>query len=256
MLTAIVLTLNEEKHLPDCLKSLHWADEVLVFDSFSTDSTCAIAERYNARVIQHKFENYAAQRNAALQAVTADWIFFVDADERISDASAAEIQAVISGDHAEVGWWLPRHNYIFHKLTLHAGWFPDYQLRLVKRAYASYDPNRHVHELIDLDGEAGYLTEPLVHINYEAVSEFIEKQHKYTKYDASILFQDGQRVKPQNYILQPLRQFWWRYKTLAGWRGGWHGLRLSVLMGYFQFVLYKELGRLEKESSSATNHPA
>ncbi len=246
MLTAIILTLNEEKHLPDCLASLQWADHVIVFDSFSTDNTCDIATEYGAQVIQHKFENYAAQRNAALNTVTTGWVFFVDADERITADSQAEIQTTIAANHSKVGWWLPRHNYIFEKLTLHAGWYPDYQLRLVRREHASYDPERHVHELVDLDGDAGYLTKPLVHINYETVPEFIEKQHKYTKYDASILFQEGQRVKPQNYILQPLRQFWWRYKTLEGWKGGWHGLRLSVLMGYFQFVLYRELRRLEK----------
>ncbi len=249
MLTAIILTLNEEKHLPDCLKSLAWADHVIVFDSFSTDATCDIARAHGAQVIQHKFENYAAQRNAALNSVAKGWVFFVDADERIPAPSQAEIRALIMQDRSEVGWWIPRHNYIFEELTLHAGWFPDYQLRLVKRENAHYDPERHVHELVELDGEAGYLEEPLVHINYETVPEFIEKQHKYTKYDAGILFQEGQRVKPQNYILQPLRQFWWRYKTLEGWKGGWHGFRLSALMGYFQFVLYKELRRLEKEAA-------
>ncbi|MEK7324028.1 MAG: glycosyltransferase family 2 protein [Chloroflexota bacterium] len=258
MLSAVVLTLNEEKHLADCLASLRWADETVVFDSFSSDRTAEIARSFEARFVQHRFANYASQRNAALEAVTADWVLFVDADERVTAELAGEI-ADLTGPRpsaslrgatqrpvrSEVGWWVPRHNYIFGKLTLHAGWYPDYQLRLLKRAHARYDPDRHVHELVRLDGAEGFLQNPLLHLNYETVPEFIAKQQAYTKYDAGILHAQGQRAKPQNFLLQPLRQFWWRYAALGGWRDGWHGLRLSALMAYFQFVLYRNLQLLQ-----------
>lgn len=245
LLSAVVLTLNEEKHLADCLASLQWADEVVVFDSFSADRTAEITRSFGARFVQHRFANYAAQRNAALDAVTGDWVLFVDADERVTAELAGEVRGVIQKP-GPVGWWVPRHNYIFGKLTLHAGWYPDYQLRLLKRAHARYDPDRHVHELVRLDGAEGFLQSPLVHLNYETVPEFIAKQQAYTKYDAGILHAQGQRAKPQNFLLQPLRQFYWRYVTLGGWRDGWHGLRLSALMAYFQFVLYRNLQELDK----------
>ncbi len=245
MLSAIVLTLNEQHHLGDCLASLQWADEVIVFDSFSTDQTLAIARSYGATIIQHRFENYAQQRNAALSQTQADWVLFVDADERVPPELAQEIRQVIQQPEP-AGWWLPRHNYIFGKLTLHTGWYPDYQLRLLRRDRAHYDPHRHVHELPALDGPEGHLQHPLVHLNYDDLAEFIEKQHRYTRYDASILHAQGRRARPQNYILQPLRQFYWRFITLQGWRDGWHGLRLSALMAYFQFWLYKYLNEAEK----------
>jgi glycosyltransferase involved in cell wall biosynthesis len=245
MLAAIVLTLNEEKHLADCLASLRWADEVIVFDSYSTDGTRAVAEAGGARFLQHSFANYAAQRNAALDATAADWVLFVDADERVPPSLAEEIRIVLAAPPGgPAGWWLPRHNYLFGRLTLHAGWYPDFQLRLLKREQARYDPDRHVHELVRLDGAEGRLQTPLVHLNYETVGEFVRKQHAYARYDAGILFGQGRRARPQNFILQPLRQFWWRFVTLQGWREGLHGLRLSLLMGYFQWVLYTELGRL------------
>jgi hypothetical protein len=244
LLSAVVLTLNEQKHLPDCLASLAWADEIVVFDSFSTDRTEAIARDHNARFIQRKFANYAAQRNAALGAVQADWVFFVDADERIPPPLAEEVRAVIQKPEP-VGWWVPRHNYLFGKLTLHAGWYPDYQLRLLKRGHARYDPERHVHELVRLDGAEGYLQNPLVHLNYETVGEFIRKQGAYARYDAGILHAEGKRAKPHNFTLQPIRQFFWRYITLHGWRDGLHGLRLSLFMAYFQFVLYRYLRQLD-----------
>lgn len=255
MLSAVVLTLNEQKHLPDCLASLRWADETVVFDSFSADRTEQIAREHGARFIQHAFANYAAQRNAALDAVQADWIFFVDADERIPPPLAAEIQDLTGLGQpvrSEVGWWVPRHNYLFGKLTLHAGWYPDYQLRLLRRGRARYDPERHVHELVRLDGTEGYLQNPLIHLNYETVDEFIKKQHGYARYDAGILYAEGNRARPHNFILQPIRQFYWREVTLGGWRDGWHGLRLSLLMARFQFVVYRYLREMERaEKSSA-----
>jgi hypothetical protein len=246
VLAAIVLTLNEEKHLADCLASLDWADEVIVFDSFSIDRTEEIARHHRAHFVQHPFANYAAQRNAALAVTGADWVFFVDADERIPPPLADEVRAVIQKPES-TGWWVPRHNYLFGKLTLYAGWYPDYQLRLLKREAAHYDPDRHVHELVQLNGSEGYLQNPLIHLNYETVHEFIQKQYAYTRYDAGILFGEGKRAKPQNFILQPFRQFWWRYVSLQGWRDGWHGFRLSVLMAYFQVVLYRDLKELAEK---------
>lgn len=244
MLTAIVLTLNEEKHLPACLTSLQWATQVMVFDSFSTDATVAIAQAANAQVVQRKFDHYAGQRNAALAAATTEWVLFVDADERVPPALATEIQSVLA--QPTPGWWLPRHNYLFGTLTLHAGWYPDYQLRLLRRALAHYDSTRPVHELVLLDSvlPPGHLQTPLIHLNYETVREFIAKQKYYARYDAQRLYQAGQRTKPQNYLLQPLRQFYWRLITLSGWRSGLHGLRLSLLMAWFEFEKYRQLSQM------------
>src|SRR3990172_7712430 len=142
MLTAIVLTRNEEKHLPDCLASLGWASERIVFDSGSTDRTLEIAQAAGARVIRREFDHYAGQREAALRAAQTEWVLFVDADERVTPELAQAIRNALPGP--EAGWWIPRHNYIFGKLTRHAGWYPDYQLRLMRRALAHYDPARPV----------------------------------------------------------------------------------------------------------------
>jgi glycosyltransferase involved in cell wall biosynthesis len=246
MLTAIVLTYNEERHLPDCLASLAWAPEVVVFDSFSTDGTVAAARAAGATVVQRAFDNYAGQRQAALEAGTSEWVFFVDADERVPPTLAAEVQSVL--DQPEPGWWVSRHNYLFGRLTLQAGWYPDYQLRLLLRRLAHYDPDRPVHELVRLDSPlaAGHLQNPLTHLNYETVAEFIAKQARYARYDAGRLLAAGQTARARNFILQPLRQFYWRLVTLGGWREGWHGLKLSGLMAYFEFQKYRDVRRLQR----------
>jgi (heptosyl)LPS beta-1,4-glucosyltransferase len=239
MLTAIVLTYNEEKHLLDCLASLAWAPRLIVFDSFSADRTLEIAGAAGAKIIQRKFDHYAAQREAALRAAETEWVLFVDADERVPPELAQAIRAVLN--RPEAGWWIPRHNYIFGKLTRHAGWYPDYQLRLMRPACAHYDPRRPVHELVILEGETGHLEAALIHFNYDSVAEFIAKQKYYAAYDAQRLQAEGTRVKPHHLMLQPLRQFFWRFVTLKGWRDGWHGFRLSLLMSYFEFEKHRRL---------------
>ena len=243
-LTAVVLTLNEERHIADCLASLAWAPRVVVFDSFSTDRTLALAGAARAEVRQRPWDNYAGQRNAALQAIDSEWVLFVDADERVTPELAQEVESVLNAPQA--GWWIPRHNYLFGRLTLHAGWYPDYQLRLLRRARARYDPARPVHELVLLDGEAGHLHAPFIHLNYDRVSEFVAKQNMYAAYDADGLRRQGQRARLHNFVFQPLRQFQWRYFALEGWRDGWHGLRLSLLMALFELEKYRLLWRSQR----------
>lgn len=242
-LAAVILTYNEEENIAACIDSVRWADRIVVFNSFSRDDTAARARAAGAEVTQHAFEDYARQREAALQAADAEWILFVDADERSSAEQAAEIRALIrSGDHN--GYWIPRHNYIFGKLTRHTGWYPDYQLRLLRRSKAHYDLERQVHELVEMEGEPGYLQTPFVHYNYRSFAQFREKQRRYVQYDARMLQQQGIRPRPHKFITQPVRQFIWRFVTLQGYRDGWHGLRLSALMAWYEFQKYVHLRRL------------
>jgi (heptosyl)LPS beta-1,4-glucosyltransferase len=239
--TAIILTLNEATHICACIESLKWADRVLVFDSFSQDETVALAEAAGAVTKQHPFENYAQQRNAALDSVSTDWVFFVDADERATPALAAEIRQVVT-NRPEMGWNVPRHNYIFGRLTLGAGWFPDYQLRLLRHGRVRY--SRPVHEVAEVDGAIGQLQNPLIHYNYRDPAHFHATQRAYTRYEASILKREAVRVRPHNFVLQPLRHFWWRYITLAGYKDGRHGLRLSLYMAYYEWIKYRQLAAL------------
>ena len=242
-LEAVVLTKDEERHLPDCLASLAWADEVLVFDSFSQDRTTEIAAELGARVIQHPFVDYARQRQAALEAAGGDWVFFVDADERATPELAAEIQEVILQE-SPVGWWVPRRNIIVGRWIRHAGWYPDYQLRLMRPSRARYDLNREVHELAVLEGEEGRLRSELVHYNYDSWTEFLTKQGRYAPLDARMLSREGVRARPHHFVLQPLREFRRRYVSLRGYRDGLHGLLLSILMAYYQVLVYASLARV------------
>ena len=244
-LAAIILTYNEAEHIRDCVESVGFAASILVFDSYSTDETVELARNAGAEVIQNTFQNYAQQRNDALTVVTerADWVLFVDADERVTPELATEICSAMERP-GYAGWAIPRHNYIFGKLTLGAGWYPDYQTRLLRGGAARYDPTRQVHEVVQLDGAEGKLENPLMHYNYTDMAQFAAKQRKYTAYEAQVMHEQGIRPKPQNYILQPLRHFRYRFFTLNGYQIGLHGLRLSLLMSWYEFKKYLILRRL------------
>lgn len=247
-LTAIILTFNEARHIVDCIETLRFADHILVFDSRSTDQTAELARTAGAQVIQRLFDNYANQRNTALNAVreSADWVLFVDADERVPRALAAEISECLQYP-SYAGFRIPRDNYIFGRLTRGAGWYPDYQTRLLRVGAAHYDPERQVHEVVILDGKEGTLKNAFIHYNYRDVAQFVEKQRRYITYDARILFEQRVRPTPQNYLLQPLRQFWWRFVTLKGYADGLHGLRLSLLLAWYEFRKYLILRKLWQE---------
>ena len=241
-LTAIILTYNEAAHIVDCIDSVRFADAILVLDSGSSDDTSTLARSAGAEVITRPFDDYAGQRNAALDAVAgrADWVLFVDADERVTPPLAAEARRALD-QPGYAGWQIPRHNYIFGHLTRGAGWFPDYQTRLLRVGHAYYDPARRVHEVVNLEGALGTLSEPFIHYNYLTLAQFHDKQRRYSAYDAQILFEQGVRPRPQNYVLQPLRQFWWRFVTLRGYVDGLHGLRMSALMAWYELRKYRLL---------------
>ena len=242
--TAIVPTLNEEHNILDCLASLAWADRRVVFDCFSTDGTVDLARQAGVEVMQHPFENFAQFHNAAMERVEADWILFVDADERATPELGAEVRTVTDGSHTEVAWSVPRHNYIFGRLTLWAGWYPDYQTRLLLRGRVHWE--RPVHEFTVVDGAQGYLDNPLIHHNYVNLPDFVARQERYTDFDARILLQQGVRPRFYTPYSQALRQFWWRFVTLKGVRDGLHGLRLSLLMSYYEAVKYRKLMQLRR----------
>ncbi len=239
IVAVVVLARDEEANIVDCLDSVNWADRLCVLvDTRSTDHTMELARAAGAEVRHREFANFADQRNAALETFDAHWVLFIDADERGTPGLGPEVRSVVR-DLSAVGWWVPRRNYIWGRWIRHAGWYPDYQLRLLKRGWAHYDPTQEVHEVVILDGPEGHLTNPLIHYNYDTVGQFLRKQDFYADYEATVLLKRGLRPRPHSLVLQPLRELRRRYCTLQGYRDGAHGLLLSVLMGYYTFVAYR-----------------
>jgi (heptosyl)LPS beta-1,4-glucosyltransferase len=243
-LVAVILSRNERRHIGACVVSLRdWTGSVLVWDSGSDDGTPELARSVGALVVQRPFDTFAAQRQAVLDSIQAEWILFVDADERATPQLAEEVQSALAGGR-HAGYWIPRRNFIVGREVRGGGFWPDYQLRLLRHDAARYDLERAVHEVVVLDGPAGYLQQPLIHYNYESWPQFYHKQRFYAGYEARILAGQGICPRPHNFVLQPLREFHRRFVTLQGWRDGVHGLRLAILLAwYYGFVPYWVLQR-------------
>ncbi|MGI6368187.1 MAG: glycosyltransferase family 2 protein [Anaerolineae bacterium] len=232
-LTAAVLASNNEEIIARCLQSVAWADELLVIlDTRSTDRTAEISEGLGARVHRSRFENFAQQRNVGFAETRTEWLFYIDSDEEATPALAQEILHVVAHGQ-ETGWWVPRRNFLWGKETRHGGWYPDYQMRLYRVDCARYDVDYPVHEMVQLQGEAGHLQQPLIHHNYASLGQFITKQHQYVELEAQRRFQAGIRPHVWTRFSQPLREFWRHYVRLQGFRDGWHGLKLCALVAYY-----------------------
>jgi (heptosyl)LPS beta-1,4-glucosyltransferase len=249
--TAVVPARDEECNVVDCLASLAWTDRQVVFlDARTADRTAELATEAGANVMLAEFEHFAQFHNAAMDRVEAEWILFVDADERATPELAIEVRQVTVGDRPEVLWWIPRHNYIFGRLTRGAGWYPDYQARLLRRGRARWE--RPVHEVAVADGPEGYLEQHLIHYNYVDLPDFLSRQRRYTDVDAGVLLEEGVRPRLYTPFTQAARHFWWRFVTLRGTQDGLHGLRLCLLMAYYEAVKYRKLAQLVGERARPT----
>jgi GT2 family glycosyltransferase len=250
-LTVIVLTKDEERDLPDCLASVDGlAEAVVVLDSGSRDQTIAIARRFTPHVYVRMFTGYASQRNAALALAETPWVLFLDADERLTEAGRAELRAVLADaaerpDDAPVGYAFPRHNDFFGRVLRGGGWWPDYQLRLLRRDLARYDAHHEVHEIVVISGALARLREPLLHRNYDSWDEFRAKQRDYAAYHADDLARRGIRPRPWTYATMPVREFRRRFVTLGGWHDGGLGFALATAMAWYEGVAYWRMRKAE-----------
>lgn len=232
---------NEENNLEECLKSCKWADEIVVIDAGSTDKTSNIAKSYNAKV--YRVKNNPLMKinmNLSFEKCTSDWIFSLDADERITLPLQKEILSVINSNSKNVAYQVPRKNIIFNKWIEHTGWYPDYQIRLFKKNKAKF-PGKNVHELLEADGTLGTLENDFYHLNYVSVSQFITKLNTYTDWEANKLIEENYNISWKDSLIFPTNEFCKRFFSEEGYKDGLHGLVLSLLMAFYWEVVFTKV---------------
>lgn len=242
-----IIAKNEARHLAAALASVQgWASDVLVLvDDRTSDDTAAIAQAAGVRVASAAWRGFPGQRNLALTLCTQPWVFFLDADERVEPDLWHELaQVLVSDDAAVAGYWVPRHNVFFGRTLRGGGWYPDYQLRVVRRDTTHYDEHVEVHEVATVQGHTRYLRGHLTHLNIETFAELWHKQAAYARREAATMAQAGRLVRWRNYVGAPIREFVYRYIRHAGWRDGWVGLVLATVMAWFAMMSFVELARL------------
>lgn len=234
-LSAVLITLNEEKNVSECLKALEFCDEIVVVDSGSSDQTVALARSSGARVFSNAFADFASQKNFAIGQARGDWVFLIDADERVLPALRDEIQSVLRQPEGE-GYYVIRLNYIFGRLLKYGDCRRDKQLRLVRRPIAFF--KGLVHERISLDSKTRCLKNPLVHVSTPRVTDYMRKLNHYTSLEAQVL-KDRQAVFSRAQVTaRPLARFFYLHAAKLGFLDRIEGFLFNVLSAYYEFVRF------------------
>lgn len=244
MISAFIIAKNAQNTIERALKSLTFADEVLVFDDSSEDKTLEIAKKYTGKVFCETLPgDFAQKRNSALKKLTGPWVFFLDADEVVPEGLAEEISSVLKETKAS-GFWIPRRNYIFGKEIKFGAFWPDYQLRLFQKEKANFVGK--VHEKVGIIGKTGYLKNSIIHYNYDNVTQFISKMNHYSYLEAKMNKDLGIKFKWFYLVCWPAREFIRRFVRYQGFRDGFLGLVLACLLAINKLVVALKLWEAEK----------
>ncbi|PWT74386.1 MAG: glycosyl transferase family 2 [Chloroflexi bacterium] len=258
-ISILLLTLNEEANLPACLGSVEWSNDIVVLDSFSSDKTCEIAERLGARVIQRSFDNWASHQNWAMEHISFkhEWVFYLDADERMTDSLKQELLAVASNrTRPEVAYYCGRKNYFMGKWIRHA-MPPGAIMRFFQPKHVRFE--RLVNPTPIIDGVYGYLENYLEHYNFsKGLTEWFTKHNRYSTWEAleghnllandrfaiEMLFQKDRYSRRQTlkrislYLpLRPLLKFAYLYIVNKGFLDGRPGLQYCLLQTSYEYMI-------------------
>lgn len=239
-LTVAIITLNEERNVGRCLRSVAFAGEVVVLDSGSTDRTREVARDLGARVIEEPWRGFAAQKNRAAALGRYPWVLSLDADEWLPEGAEREIREVLASPSADA--------YAFDRVSSFSGgfvrrtWGRDRHLRLYRKDLARFE-GAHVHESLRVDaGRAtSVLGSPLYHLSYRSIADYVDRMNRYTTLAARGLEERGARVSAGRLLLSPAASFAKHYLLKGGFRDGMRGFVVSAGSAFYVLLKYAKL---------------
>jgi len=245
MISAVVLTKNEEKNLQECLESVKWVDEIIVIDDNSTDKTVEIAKSLKAKVFSHPLNNnFAEQRNFGLERAKGEWVLFVDADERVSPELAAEIKKEIKNTKVD-GFYLKRQDFFGGRALKYGETANVRLLRLGRKGKGEW--RREVHEVWEIKGETEELKNPILHYPHQTLSDFIDHINFHSTLHAQALKKEGVRPSLWRIIFYPKAKFIQNYIFRLGFLDGTPGIIVALMMSFHSFLARGKLYFLWKK---------
>ena len=248
-ISAVLITLNEESRLAAALESVRFCDEVLVLDAHSTDRTREIAAAAGARVEVRAWDGFTAQRTHAVGIARHDWVLAVDADERVTPALRAEIEAMRTVGFAHVGYRIPRVVFYLGRWIRGTDWYPDPQLRLFDRRRGQWTGGL-VHESVRVEGPVGRLRNELEHYTYEDISDHLDAIDRYTTLWARQAHAEGRRAGPFHGCAASIWAFIRNYIVRRGFLLGDAGLTVSTFNAYYTYIKMAKLRELARTNSA------
>jgi glycosyltransferase involved in cell wall biosynthesis len=244
-ITAIIPTLNEEIHIADAIKSVSFADEIIVIDSFSTDKTIEIAEKLNVKIIKRKFDDFSSQKNFAINQASHGWIYILDADERVTPEVQKEILEAVQNPNGFVGFYVRRTFYFAKQKINYSGWQRDKVVRLFLKAHCRY--SGVVHETIFTKGKLGFLKNKIEHFSYRDYDHYISKMNHYADLRARQLYEKGKIANLYHIFIKPPVRFFVHYVVRLGFLDGFAGIILAKTQAYGVFSRYVKLWLINKK---------
>ncbi len=247
-ISALVITYNEIGYIEKCLKSIDFADEIVVVDSYSTDGTYEFLSAHpKVRVIQHPFKNYTAQKAFTLAQATNDWVLFVDADEVVTPDLQEEIKLTINSSKKHVAYWFRRKFMFQQKHLRYSGWQTDKNYRLFRKSKVQFSDKRIVHETLEIQGSSAILKEKLTHYCYRDFANYKHKMLVYGRMKAKEASQKGKRFNLLLLLGKPTFTFVYNYFFRFGVLDGMKGVTVCYLNALGDWERYQELRKLEQE---------
>lgn len=244
-----VITYNEEGNLRDCLESVTWADEIVVVDSRSRDRTVEIARKYTDKVIQRDFPGHVEQKNFCVGQASNEWVFCLDADERVTESLRDQIREALSKDRIEAeGFSAPRKTFYMGKWIRHGGWYPDAKLRLFRRSLGRWG-GENPHDRVILQGREARLTGEILHYTYRDLGHHLEVINLFSRISSRSKRSRGVGHPALRMFVHPPAKFLKAYVLKAGFLDGVAGFMVAVMGAYSVFVKYAklwEISRLER----------
>lgn len=241
-ISASIIVRNEEANIAAVCETVAWADEIVIVDSDSTDRTVEIARRYTDRVFNREFRGYKDKHEFADAQTTGDWIFWIDADERVTPELRASIEALRRRDPATLpdGFRIARSTEYLKRWIRHSGWYPDYQMRLYRKE-ASYWDGVSPHETARVRGRIETLPGEFLHYTKRDLSEHHRVMDEYTRLAAEFLVKEGRRVRGIDLFVLPIAAFLRTWVMKQGFRDGVPGLIIAMFTAYSVFLKYAKV---------------
>ena len=253
-LSVILITKNEEANVLACLESVRFADQVIVVDSGSTDNTVALARSVGAQVLQTTdWPGFGKQKNRALALATCDWVFSIDADERVSPTLAAQIQQAMQS-LSSTAFEIPRLTQFCGQWILHCGWTPDHVLRLFKRGHAQFSDDLVHERLVQIQGTSDKLTTPILHYSYPNPASYWRKLDQYSQAWAQQRYTEGRKVSMFRAAVSGLSAFVRSYIFRLGFLDGALGFAVCTMQAQAAFGKYFSLYCLNKMDRMDSQH--
>ena len=245
-LSAVIITLNEEKNIGRCLESLKTvADEIVVVDSISTDKTRAICESYGVRFVEQKFLGYVEKKNFALSLANYDYVLSLDADEALDEKLQKEI-IKIKADFKSDGYEFNRLTQYNGFWVRHCGWYPDTKLRIVKKDKARWVGN-NPHDALNVDGVVSHIQGDLLHYSYDSISSHVLQTNKFSTIEAHSLFTKGKRATIVKLLTRPPYQFFKDYILKKGFLDGKYGFIICFINSLYVLLKYAKMMDMQEE---------